>query len=145
MNLPSIALSYDETSMSKAAPASSRRGVRVLIVDDSRSFGLAARQLLEHRGCSVIGEACSAADAVDAVEREPPDAVLLDLCLPDTNGSVLAAFLHARYPAVAVLLTSAEEVADGSRLVQDTGARGFVNKRDLANVDLMSYFSTGCL
>ena len=58
----------------------------VLIVDDHAGFGF-ARQLLEAGGFEVVGEAQDGASAVAAVEKLRPDLVLLDIVLPDTDGS----------------------------------------------------------
>jgi PleD family two-component response regulator len=60
---------------------------RVLIVDDAPVFRQVARELLERRGYTVVGEAGSAASAVDAVEWLAPDAVLLDVGCPIAAGS----------------------------------------------------------
>jgi DNA-binding NarL/FixJ family response regulator len=57
--------------------------VRVLIVDDHASFRWLARLLLVVAGCDVIGEAADAGGARELVERLHPDAVLLDVMLPD--------------------------------------------------------------
>jgi CheY-like chemotaxis protein len=122
-------------------PGPPRRDVRVLIVDDSGSFRVAARELLEHRGYLVIGEASSAAEAIEAIDNQPPDAVLLDVRLRDESGGVVAAYVRARYPAVAVLLVSADAGEAGRRLDGNvTGAFGPVDKSDLAKLDLTKYW-----
>jgi DNA-binding NarL/FixJ family response regulator len=122
-------------------PGSPRRDVRVLIVDDSGPFRVAARELLLHRGYVVIGEASSAAEAIEAIDNQPPDAVLLDVWLRDESGSVVAAYVRARYPAVAVLLVSADADEASRRLDGNaTGAFGPVEKSDLAKLDLTKYW-----
>ena len=120
---------------------SPRREVRVLIVDDSGPFRAAARELLVHRGYVVIGEASSAAEAIDAIDNQPPDAVLLDVRLRDESGSVVAAYLRSRYPAVAVLLVSADAGEAGRRLNGNVaGAFGPVEKSELAKLDFSKYW-----
>ena len=126
--------------MPSETPGSPRRDVRTLIVDDCRSFRVVARELLERRGYTVVGEAETAAGAIEAIERHPPDAVLLDVNLPDTSGAVVATYLNARYPAIAVLLVSADKDEDAYPLLEQTGARGFVNKFELARVNLAWYW-----
>ncbi len=130
-------------SMPADAPDSSRREVRVLIVDDSGPFRATARELLEHRGYLVVGEAASVSEAIEAVDSQPPDAVLLDVRLQEASGCVVASYLRARYPAVAVLLVSADGAEAARHLDGGTsGAFGPVDKRELAKVDLAQYWPT---
>jgi|SRR5579863_211113 len=120
---------------------SPRRDVRVLIVDDSGKFRTTARELLEHRGYLVAGEAASVSEALTAIDAHPPDAVLLDVRLGEESGAIVAAHLQARYPAVPVLLVSADPPEavrhpDGSAL----GAFGPIRKRELAQIDLTQFW-----
>jgi DNA-binding NarL/FixJ family response regulator len=114
------------------------RDLRVLLVDDAASFRAAARQLLERRGYVIAGEADSAAGARRAVVELEPDAVLLDVRLPDGNGFELADDLARARPGLAILLVSAEQVAD-NRPTAAT-APPFVPKSQLATVDLARFW-----
>jgi len=107
---------------------------RVLIVDDHAGFRESARELLEHRGFIVAGEADGARAGLDAVATVAPDAVLLDVHLPDGNGMEVCRAITGANPALAVLLVSADGV-DVAR-ASDCGAVGFVPKARLAAVDL---------
>jgi CheY-like chemotaxis protein len=113
---------------------------RVLIVDDAPPFRAAARELLVCRGYEIAGEAASAEEAVAAMERTAPDAVLLDVRLGDDDGIALAARLTSIRPDIAVLLTSATREERLHRLATLCGARGFVPKQDLARVDLGAFW-----
>jgi DNA-binding NarL/FixJ family response regulator len=110
--------------------------MRVLIVDDSSCFRGAARALLERRGYDVVGEAGTAAAAFEQANRLKPAAVLLDVTLPDGTGFGISARLTHRCPALAVLLTSAEDFSSCYGLAEECGARGFVLKSQLAGCDL---------
>jgi DNA-binding NarL/FixJ family response regulator len=116
--------------------------IRVLVVDDSWSFRRVVRQLLERRGYAVAGEAATAAAAIEAVDALEPDAVLLDLGLPDTSGSVVASYLRVYHPHVAVLLVSAEREQDWEVVLEQTGARGFLPKSSLQTADLAVFWPT---
>jgi DNA-binding NarL/FixJ family response regulator len=113
---------------------------RVLIVDDAPVFRQAARELLERRGYTVVGEADSAASAMDAADRLAPDAILLDLRLPDTDGFMLSAALVRAHPGLAVLLASADRTVPSPARVRASGARGFVLKSRLAATDLSEFW-----
>ena len=110
--------------------------VRVLVVDDSRPFRRAARELLARRGYVVVGEAETAEKAIEATERMTPDAILLDVHLAGACGFELTASLIEIRPGVAVLLTSADDALGLEGRAQTSGARGFVLKRCLATAPL---------
>jgi CheY-like chemotaxis protein len=112
------------------------RAVRVLIVDDSDAFRETARELLEHRGYVVAGQAGSVREAIAVAAARTPDAALVDIGLPDAPGTDLATFLRVHHPGLAVLLTSADAGYDPKALVEQSGAAGFVLKRQLGEVDL---------
>jgi DNA-binding NarL/FixJ family response regulator len=113
---------------------------RVLIVDDAAVFRDVARELLRRRGYTVVGEAGTAAVAMQMVVQLAPDAVLADVRLPDGDGLALAAALVAARPGLAVLLTSADRVPPDPDDVRASGARGFVLKSRLAAVDLAQFW-----
>ena len=102
--------------------------IKVLIVDDNAAFRRIARGALAERGYDVVAEAQSVAEARTAVAAAHPDAVLLDVNLPDGNGIALADELSG---SLRVLLTSSEEAA--------TGTTPFVPKTELLLVDLAAY------
>jgi two-component system, chemotaxis family, chemotaxis protein CheY len=117
--------------------ASVRAAARVLIVDSSDPVRRATRDLLELRGYRVIGEADTAAAGFDAVERLKPDAVVLDMLLPDGSGLDLCEVLTSEPDAPGVLLISSDPVPD-ARLAKARGASGVAPKADLARIDFSS-------
>jgi DNA-binding NarL/FixJ family response regulator len=113
---------------------------RVLIVDDQPVFRGAARELLEARGYRVVAEADGMATALEALERDVPDAVLLDISLGEESGFDVARALTVRQPELAVVLVSADQAHESSECVQRCGARGFVLKGRLVKTDLGTYW-----
>ena len=104
---------------------------RVLIVDDHEPFRAVARELLERAGYVVAGEASDAAEALAAIAADEPDAVLLDVQLPDRDGFAVAVALTAG-DGPAVVLISSREADDYGRRVAACGARGFILKSNLS-------------
>jgi DNA-binding NarL/FixJ family response regulator len=110
----------------------------VLIVDDSGSFRATARAVLEARGYEVVGTAEDGAGAEAAVAELRPDAVLLDVNLPDADGLTVARRLAARNGnAPAVVLVSTFEAAAIGAGIAASGARGFLPKAELTSPRLV--------
>ena len=113
---------------------------RILIVDDSAPFRMTARALLEARGYAVAGTAADGAGALDAAADLRPDAVLLDVNLPDMDGMTVAERLTMNGhgdPIPAVVLVSTVERAALGAAVDMCGARGFLPKSDLGSARLI--------
>jgi DNA-binding response OmpR family regulator len=108
--------------------------IRVLIVDDDAAFRSDIARELTRRGYEVAGLAATLAEARAALAALGPDAVLLDVNLPDGDGVTFAAEVRAR-----VLLTSTDAGAAPARLVERSGAAGFLAKTELLEADLSRY------
>lgn len=87
--------------------------IRTLIVEDDFRVAEVHRAFVERLpNFAVVGEARTAADALELVERCRPDLVLLDIYLPDRSGLEVLQRLHdpAR-PAIDVIaITAAKDV-----------------------------------
>jgi DNA-binding NtrC family response regulator len=105
-------------------------GRHVLIVDDDAEFRRTAGRLLADRGYRVVGQVGSVVGARLAIDELRPDAVLLDINLPDGDGVSLAEELASSHPGLRVLLTSTDATPGGAP---------FVAKTDLVATDLVPY------
>jgi DNA-binding NarL/FixJ family response regulator len=103
-----------------------------LIVDDHPAFRAEARVLLEHAGLGVIGEAADGRTALQAARDLDPDAVLLDIGLPDTTGFEVLEQLRANGVHAAVILTSTREAAAYGPRIAEGDAAGFIQKDELS-------------
>jgi two-component system, NarL family, nitrate/nitrite response regulator NarL len=106
--------------------------LRCLIVDDNGGFRDAARSLLEREEIEVVGVASNSTEARSRVEELRPDVVLVDIQLPDSDGFQLSRELTARPGAPAVVLVSGRPRSDYGRLVERSGARGFIDKAEFS-------------
>ena len=109
---------------------------RVLIVDDHPEFRLAAEELLEEDGFTVVGSAWDAATAVEEAKRVRPDVVLLDIQLPGVDGFAVAYMLAALPEAPAVVFISSREAASYGPRLAEAPSRGFIPKRELSGAVL---------
>jgi DNA-binding NarL/FixJ family response regulator len=71
----------------------SRQGTQILLVDDNPTFRTFVRLLLERAGFSV-DEAANGDEALAAAHANPPNLVLLDVCLPGSSGYEVLRELH---------------------------------------------------
>jgi DNA-binding NarL/FixJ family response regulator len=106
--------------------------VRVLIIDDDPAFRDGIAGALTRRGYEIAGTAGTLAEARAALIDLRPDAVVLDVNLPDGNGVAFAGEACAR---ARILLTSSDADAVPRRLVERSGAAGFVPKTELLAAD----------
>jgi DNA-binding NarL/FixJ family response regulator len=105
---------------------------RILIVDDHPGFRASARRMLEAGGFVVAGEATDVAEARSAVAELSPDAMLLDVQLPDGDGIALAAELTANGSGPEIVLCSSRGADELGSAVERSGARGFLTKDELS-------------
>ena len=84
---------------------------RLLIVDDDPSVRGMLREYLEDHAYAVA-EAGSGAQMRECLERELPDAVLLDLRLPGEDGLTLARWLREHYDLGIIMVTASSDVID---------------------------------
>jgi DNA-binding NarL/FixJ family response regulator len=116
----------------------------VLVVDDDSVFRSLARPMLAADGFVVVGEAATAAAAIAAAHELKPDAVLVDVGLPDGDGLALASELVALPWRPRVVLTSADPHIARAEDVRRSGAGAFVPKDQLANAPLRQLLASGC-
>jgi DNA-binding NarL/FixJ family response regulator len=82
--------------------------IRVAVCDDARAVKMFFRQVLEEEGdIEVVSATSTGRAALAALARDQPDALLLDLLLPDVaDPGALVRELRARSPATAIVLIS---------------------------------------
>src|SRR5205823_14932760 len=99
---------------------------RILVVDDEPQI-LRALQLKLRGAGYVVDTAATAADALAAAAARPPDAVILDLLLPDGRGTDVAAGLGGWTSAPILVLSAVGEEADKVAALA-AGADDYVTK-----------------
>jgi DNA-binding NarL/FixJ family response regulator len=115
----------------------------VLVVDDDARFrGLAARMLVS-LDMAVVGEVGTVAAAAEAAAELRPDAVLVDVGLPDGNGLTLARQLAALPWRPRILIVSSDRDATTPEDARSLGAVGFVAKDDLPELSLARLLAGG--
>lgn len=102
----------------------------ILIVDDEMDIVATLAFMLEHSGYAVR-KAYGGEEALQSVAREKPDAILLDLMMPDLDGTEVIRRLHAD-PGTAsipvVIITATAQLKEFRDSGQAIGAAGFIEK-----------------
>jgi DNA-binding NarL/FixJ family response regulator len=128
-----------------------RRGiddVEILVVDDHVLIREALRGVLKEvkRDATVL-EASSCGQAMQVIAEHPSlDLILLDLNLPDRDGFSALTELGERYPAISVVVLSAQQDRASVAKALDLGAMGFIPKsgrREVMLSALQLVFSGG--
>jgi DNA-binding NarL/FixJ family response regulator len=106
-----------------------RVAIRVVVVDDHPAFRRALTAALELVDeVDVVGEAADGLDACDEVARVEPDAVLMDLSMPDVSGIDAMRKIHESRADLPVVFLTAHADAGVERECYAAGGRGFLAK-----------------
>lgn len=110
-------------------PKLQSNSIRILIVDDHPVVRAGLVSMLGTQSeLQVIGSASSGDEALNIIQRDSPDVVLLDLRMPGMNGvETLLAIKRLGLAVRVIILTSYETDEDIYRAVQ-AGAQGYLLK-----------------
>jgi two-component system, NarL family, response regulator NreC len=120
-----------ETQRNGASVASlpARAPIRVLVVDEHALVRAGVRWMLEDAvGIEIVAEACNGQEAVDLVERDRPDVVVIGVEMNSDGGVMTTYALTAVQPHPAVLALIAR--SDDERIIEvlRAGASGYLTK-----------------
>ena len=102
-----------------------RRPRPILIVDDDRDILAAEREVLAEHGFTVR-EAHDGAEALRAMDLEPPAMIVLDVQMPGIDGPTFARELRTRLRHVPLVILTG--VADPKREADRCNAEAFLRK-----------------
>jgi len=80
---------------------------KILVVEDEREMVRGLKDILEFEGYEVI-VAETGSDGLQAIDRKPPDCIILDLMLPDLSGYQLCAEVRRRKLNTPILMLTAK-------------------------------------
>lgn len=105
--------------------------INVLLVEDQTltRMGISLALNSGSSNCRIVAEAGSVHEAKELLKQlEKVDIVLLDLMLPDGNGTEIVQFLRSRGADTKVLVISADTTRENILQLIDLGIGGFISK-----------------
>jgi CheY-like chemotaxis protein len=123
---PTVAHAHPDHAPAPTAPL---RGLRILLVDDHDTTRATVAQLLRSRGAAVA-TARLGREALDLLTRGPHDVLLLDLMLPDIDGSDILRKIKGAWPSSleCVLALSGDVRTNRVEEVRQLGAHDLIPK-----------------
>lgn len=119
-------MTYAYASVMAALHSVRRRKPRpILIVDDDSAIRDIERQILADHGFRVV-EARDGAEAMRAIDLEPPALIVLDVQMPGVDGPTFARELRTRLRRVPLVILTG--VADPKREADRCNAEAFLRK-----------------
>ena len=102
--------------------------MKVLIVDDHAVVRHGLKSAIESHGHLVVAEAGSINEAQAFMAQTNPDAIIVDINLPDGSGFDLVAWSRRVSPTTAIVVLTLNEGADYVRAAKSAGANAFIVK-----------------
>jgi two-component system cell cycle response regulator DivK len=101
----------------------------ILYVEDNADNRLLIRRILQAEGFNML-EAPNAAQALQMVQTQPPDLILMDISMPDMDGYTLTARLKAMpdLKTVPVIALTANVMRGDRERSLEAGCDGYIQK-----------------
>lgn len=104
---------------------------KILLVDDHPMVRERMAEVIHREpDLTVSGEAEDRFQAMEAIESIQPDLAIIDLTLKRSNGLELIKDIHARYPAIPILVLSMHDELLYAERVMRAGACGYITKQE---------------
>jgi DNA-binding NarL/FixJ family response regulator len=102
--------------------------MKVLIVDDHAVVRHGLKSALQAHGYVVVAEAGSINEAQAFTAQTNPDAIIVDINLPDGSGFDLVAWARRVSPKIAIVILTLNDGKDYVRAAKSAGANAFIVK-----------------
>jgi len=109
----------------------------ILVVDDNDSLRKTLSRELSENGY-VVFSAANGREAINLVDAEKIDLVLLDIKMPELDGFEVLKYIKTKFPSLKVIMLTAYADLKNAMLSKKLGADDFTSKP----FDLVDLFST---
>jgi len=105
--------------------------IKIIIVEDHPIFRMGIKELIDQENdMTVIGDAEDVKGAVNLIEKQLPDLVIIDLSLKDSNGIELVKEIHNNYKKTSSLVLSMHDESLHAQRCIMAGAKGYIMKQE---------------
>ncbi len=106
--------------------------IRVVLADDDHLFLASLQELIDRQPeLTVVGTAGDGVEALEAVERLAPEAVVIDLHMPRLDGVSAVARLRRDHPHLCLIALTGDPAPELHRAAEEAGADGVVPKGEM--------------
>ena len=102
--------------------------MKVLIVDDHAVVRQGLKSAIQSHGYEVVAEAGSINEAQAFMAQKNPDAIIVDINLPDGSGLELVQWIRKISATVAIIVLSLNEPSLFAHLARSAGANAYISK-----------------
>jgi two-component system invasion response regulator UvrY len=111
--------------------------IKVIIADDHRIVREGLKRILDETyDIKVIGEASTGIEAIQKIEANPPDVLILDISMPDMDGLDATKQIHETFPKLSILILTVHLPKQYALRLFRAGAKGYLVK-DVASEELV--------
>ena len=110
--------------------AANRDPIQVAVIEDTPALGKLVRRIVDSMdGIQTFGVWENAEDGLKAIDKGPPDVVLMDISLPGMDGITATAKLKEKHPDVEVIMLTVYDDNDKIFDALKAGASGYLLKQ----------------
>ena len=104
--------------------------LKVLIVDDEYLIRNHLKRLIswEEMGMEIAGEAVSASQALDLIDKTVPDIIFTDICMPLMDGIEFSKVVVEKYPHIKIVIITGHDEFDYAKRSINLGISNFILK-----------------
>jgi DNA-binding NarL/FixJ family response regulator len=111
------------------SPATDYGTIRVLLADDDQRYASALRLLIEEQPeLTVVALAYDGQETIDLAGELEPDAVVVDLHMPNMDGVTAIRKLREAHPQICLIALTGDESTEIHAKATDAGADGVLVK-----------------
>ena len=104
-----------------------RRIKNILVIEDEKDLSSLISEVLTEEGYTVA-TANSGKEGTSRIKKNNPDLILLDLKLPDVEGTKFLAKIRKDYPEIVIIMISAYGNEEVKKKAKSLGAEQFIDK-----------------
>jgi DNA-binding NarL/FixJ family response regulator len=120
-------------------PHAPQKRIRILLVDDHPMVRERLADVINREAdLMVSGEAEDRHGAIEAILAQPPDLVIVDLKLKNSDGLELIKDIRARWPKMRMLVVSMHDESLYAERVIRAGASGYITKQEATRKILLA-------